>query len=134
MPELSALENVLLGSMIGATLWSWPARRREAKQHAIALLERVGLQDRLRHHPAQLSGGERQRVAIARSLINKPAVLLTDEPTGNLDAVTGSSILELFQQLHAEGQSIITVTHDQRVAEVATQVMTLKQGQVEAES
>ena len=132
MPELTALENVLLGGMIGASLLTWPAKRNAMRRKATALLERVGLKDRMAHRPAKLSGGERQRVAIARALINEPDVLLTDEPTGNLDAETGSSILELFQQLHDQGQTIVTVTHDQRVAEMATRVLTLTQGVVEA--
>lgn len=130
MPELSALENVLIGAMIGSSLLTWPSHRTKAREKAMQLLERVGLKDRLKHRPSRLSGGERQRVAIARSLINEPKMLLTDEPTGNLDAVTGGSILELFEQLHDEGQSIITVTHDQRVADLATRVMTLARGQV----
>lgn len=131
MPELNALENVLLGAMIGANLFTWPARRRKVRQRAVELLERVGLADRMKHRPSKLSGGERQRVAIARAMINEPDLLLTDEPTGNLDAVTGQSILDLFKGLHDQGQTIITVTHDARVAAMATRELTLTRGVIE---
>ncbi len=104
------------------------------KQRAEKLLDRVGLAGRMKHRPSKLSGGERQRVAIARALINQPDVLLADEPTGNLDADTGSSILELFHELHREGQTMVLVTHDQKVAEAADRVVTLVQGRLSPES
>ncbi|MEM7577353.1 MAG: ABC transporter ATP-binding protein [Planctomycetota bacterium] len=124
LPELSALENVRLASMIGS-------RKDDSKARAASLLERVGLGDRLSHKPAKLSGGERQRVAIARALMNKPAVLLADEPTGNLDADTGASVLEVFSELHASGQTMVLVTHDTKVAARADRVVTLVRGRLE---
>lgn len=133
MPELTALENVLIGAMIGQSLWRWPMSRKRITDHAAALLEQVGLAERMKHRPAKLSGGERQRVAIARALVNEPRVLLADEPTGNLDAVTGGAILELFHALHEGGQTVVMVTHDQRVADAATRVVTLQRGQLLSE-
>ena len=130
LPELTALENVLLGSMLGSSVFSWPGKRKAARQTAIEMLERVGLQDRLTHRPAKLSGGERQRVAIARALVNRPSVLLADEPTGNLDADTAGSIMELFRGLHKDGQTIVMVTHDQAVAGAGDRVVTLVKGKL----
>ena len=132
LPELTALENVVAAAMIRRGIWSWPSHRREARRRAEALLERVGLADRARHRPAKLSGGERQRVAIARALMNEPDVLLADEPTGNLDADTGASVLEMFTDLHAGGQAMVLVTHDERVAEAATRAIRLTRGRLEA--
>src|SRR5438105_14086587 len=100
LPRLSALKNVELPLLYSSA--SWWARRRMAKQ----ALRTVGLGDRMRHRPNQLSGGQKQRVAIARALINKPAILLADEPTGNLDSVTTDEILSLFNDLHRAGQPI----------------------------
>ena len=130
LPELSALENVLCAAMIRRSIVGWLGHRAEARARATALLERVGLAERLSHKPAKLSGGERQRVAIARALMNAPDVLLADEPTGNLDADTGQSVLEMFQQLHADGQAMVLVTHDQRVADGSTRVLTLERGRI----
>lgn len=137
LPELSAWENVRLASMIGPGKklkdQGTKAGKRETKERAVELLERVGLKDRLTHKPAKLSGGERQRVAIARALMNRPAVLLADEPTGNLDADTGASVLELFGQLHAGGQTMVLVTHDEKVAGRADRVVTLRGGRLVTE-
>ncbi len=97
---------------------------------ATALLQRVGLGERLRHRPSKLSGGERQRVAVARALMNEPAVLLADEPTGNLDAETGGRLLEVFHELHRQGQTIVMVTHDAEIAAAADRRLKLHHGQV----
>lgn len=131
LPELSALENVLVSAMIGTSMFTWPGHKKHLRERAASLLDRMGLGDRLRHKPAKLSGGERQRVAIARALMNEPDVLLADEPTGNLDADTSASIIELFRKLHAEGQTLVMVTHDQSVADVADRTLTLTRGQLE---
>lgn len=129
LPELNAVENVLIGGLIAEDRRT----KNEVKQQAEALLIRVGLKDRLKHRPNKLSGGERQRVAIARALINQPDVLLADEPTGNLDAETGVSILELFHELHREGQTMVLVTHDDKVARAADRVVTLVGGRLARE-
>ena len=133
--ELSALQNVLLAARVATPTGRWLGVRREAKARATSLLESVGLGHRLHHRPAKLSGGERQRVAVARALVNEPAVLLADEPTGNLDAKTGRSVLDLFLGLHAGGQTLVLVTHDDKVAEAAERVVVLEDGRlVEAEA
>jgi len=132
LPELTALENVLVAAMISRGVGRWVAERSDVRDRAVALLGRVGLGERLKHRPNKLSGGERQRVAIARALINNPAVLLADEPTGNLDADTGRSIIELFQGLHADGQTIVMVTHDDNVAAAADRQVTLTRGVIDA--
>ena len=133
LPELTALENVTIAAMLGRSVLAWPSVRKDVKERAAALLDRVGLGDRLKHRPAKLSGGERQRVAIARALINEPDVLLADEPTGNLDADTGRAILDLFRGLHAEGQTMVFVTHDDKVAAAADRVVTLVGGTLATE-
>ena len=130
LPELTAIENVLVGAMIGRSLLGWPGASRDVRRRADALMERLGLAGRRDHRPAKLSGGERQRVAIARALINEPPVLLADEPTGNLDAATGRDLLDVFTHLHAEGQTIVMVTHDARVAEAAERQVILEDGKV----
>ncbi len=131
VPELNVLENVLLPAMIRAPIWKALVRARPRKAEAMELLEAFGLSARLKHRPAQLSGGERQRVAIARALINQPALLLADEPTGNLDAKTGRTILDVMIGLHRnQGQSILLVTHDPHVAELADRVVMLDDGKV----
>lgn len=130
LPELSALENVLISAMIGWGIFKWTGQKKALRQRATELLQRVGLGQRLSHKPSKLSGGERQRVAIARALINTPALLLADEPTGNLDVDTGQQILEIFQSLRTEGQTIIMVTHDPRVAALADHRLLLDHGKV----
>jgi putative ABC transport system ATP-binding protein len=122
LPRLSALENVELPLLY--------AGRREAKQQARAALEMVNLSDRMKHEPNQLSGGQRQRVAVARALVTDPAILLADEPTGNLDSKTGIEILALFKRLNAEGRTIIVVTHDMEVARHCQRQIHLKDGQI----
>ena len=125
LPRTSALENVALPLSYTADHLSDSEARRRAKE----MLSRVGLQDRLDHEPSQLSGGQQQRVAIARALINRPAVLLADEPTGNLDSHTSEEVLRLFQQLNKEyGLTIILVTHDTSVARHARRVVHIHDG------
>ena len=130
LPELSAEQNVLLGAMVGKGMFAWLSERNDKRQRARKLLETMGLGERLTHKPNKLSGGERQRVAIARALINQPQILLADEPTGNLDAETGSQILDVLQTFHDQGQTIVMVTHDANVATRADRQLTLKKGQL----
>ena len=131
LPELSVLENVLLPAMVCAPWYKACIRARPGKRRALELLEQLGLKDRLRHRPSQLSGGERQRVAIARALINEPALVLADEPTGNLDPKTGQTILDVLRGLHkGSGQSILLVTHDVNIAAQADRVVTLRDGKI----
>ncbi len=131
LPELTALENVLTGAMIRSSILGWPAHRGGARRRAAALLERVGLGERMKHRPNKLSGGERQRVAIARALVNEPDVLLADEPTGNLDAETGKQIMALIAELHQQGQTIVMVTHDREIAASADRRLWLREGAME---
>jgi len=128
LPELNVFENVLITAMIGYSPLAWLGLRRDAKKRAREVIDKVGLSHRLKHRPAKLSGGERQRVAIARALINKPDILLADEPTGNLDAETGRQVLDLFHKFHEAGQTIVMVTHDQKVADQAQRKLLLDAG------
>ncbi|GMV26439.1 MAG: lipoprotein-releasing system ATP-binding protein LolD [Phycisphaerae bacterium] len=131
LPELTVLQNVVIGAMAGIGPVKYLASRGQLTRRAEELLERVGLGQRLRHRPAELSGGERQRVAIARGLINGPALLLADEPTGNLDRRTGGSILDLLHEIRREtGQAMLVVTHDQETAARADRVISLVDGKV----
>ncbi|HUW18737.1 MAG TPA: ABC transporter ATP-binding protein [Sedimentisphaerales bacterium] len=122
--QLTALKNVEMPLIYSRN--GWFSRRRRAAE----ALRRVGLADRIKHKPNQLSGGERQRVAIARALVCNPSILLADEPTGNLDTKTSESILELFDQLHREGQTIVMVTHEEHVARHAARIIRLQDGRV----
>jgi putative ABC transport system ATP-binding protein len=120
----TALENVelpLLFAGLGA---------KERRQRAAAMLERVNLADRMDHKPTELSGGQMQRVAIARALVNRPAMVLADEPTGNLDSASGKAIVEIFEELHASGQTIVMITHDAGVAKLASRVVKISDGQI----
>jgi len=130
LDELSVMENVFLPAMAGCSVIGWLMFRKKAKKHAKELLEKLGLSDRAEHKPFQLSGGERQRVAIARALMNEPKVLLADEPTGNLDTETGNGILEVFEGLNTAGQTIVMVTHDERIAHRAGRIVTLTDGKI----
>jgi len=123
----SAAHNVELPLIYNGT----PAIQR--KQQAKTALEKVGLGDRLEHKPNELSGGQRQRVAIARALVNNPAILLADEPTGNLDSKTGAEIMEIFDRLHQQGNTIILVTHEAEIAHHAHRIIHLKDGKIEFE-
>jgi len=125
LPELDALENVCLPARMARVQAS------QAEKRGRELLTRVGLQDRIEHKPYELSGGEQQRVAIARSLINEPALILADEPTGNLDSHTGEEIIDLLVSIRAEKQTtLIMATHDSKVAGRAPKVLELVDGQV----
>ncbi len=130
LDELTVLENAMAPAMASVSTVGWPALKPKTKERAHGLLERFGLKDRLKHKPYELSGGERQRVAIARALMNEPPLLLADEPTGNLDSQTGHGILEAFKELNAEGQTIIMVTHDERIAAQAGRTIQLTDGEV----
>src|SRR3954465_2625686 len=124
LARTSALQNVEL-PLIYAKIPR--AQRRELAEEALTA---VGLKDRMNHQPSELSGGQRQRVAIARALVNKPSLLLADEPTGNLDSQTGREILDLFRDLHARGNSIIMVTHEDDVAREAKRVIHIRDGRI----
>ncbi|MFC6952306.1 ABC transporter ATP-binding protein [Halorubellus litoreus] len=125
MPRLTAVENVALPLVFRGV------SKDERHERAASILERVGLGDRLEHAPNELSGGQRQRVAIARALVNDPALLLADEPTGNLDSETGANILDLFDELKAEGNTLVMVTHERDVAERADRIIHLLDGKIE---
>jgi putative ABC transport system ATP-binding protein len=122
MDELTAVENVELPGLLAGQ----PPR--DARRRAAELLDRVGLADRARHLPSALSGGQRQRVAIARALSNEPAVVLADEPTGNLDSEATLDVLRLFENLHAAGQTLVIVTHDARIAATADRLISMRDG------
>ena len=122
LPTLSAAENVALPALL--------AGKPRGSVPVDSLLERVGLAHRKNHRPGQLSGGEMQRVAIARALASGPKLLLADEPTGNLDAKTGESILKLFSELHGDGLTLIVVTHNADIAVVAQRIVTLQDGKI----
>lgn len=122
IPTLSALENVMLPMKLAGT------GRKQARDKAALLLEKVDMKDRMGHIPSQLSGGQKQRVAIARALANDPAVILADEPTGNLDSSNGEIIMNLFQSLNSDGHTILMVTHNTELADRAGRVIAMKDG------
>jgi putative ABC transport system ATP-binding protein len=125
LPHLNILKNVELPLMYAGY------RPRKRKKMALEVLESVGLSDRIRHKPSELSGGQRQRVAIARAIVNNPAIILADEPTGNLDSQSGGDILEIFHTLHAQGHTVVMVTHDSHVAKKADRIITIKDGYID---
>ncbi|HSF03567.1 MAG TPA: ABC transporter ATP-binding protein [Solirubrobacterales bacterium] len=124
LPYATALENVELPLLFAGA----PAKER--RERAAGMLDKVGLGDRLEHKPTELSGGQMQRVAIARALVNTPAILLADEPTGNLDSAAGKAIVSLFAELHAAGQTIVLITHDAGIAKLASRVVQVRDGQI----
>jgi len=124
LTRTSALENVALPLIYNNTDES------KIREKAKEALKMVGLADRLNHHPNQLSGGQQQRVAIARALVTNPAIILADEPTGNLDSKSGVEILKIFDKLHKQGKTVVVVTHDQNIAVRAQRIIHLKDGQI----
>jgi putative ABC transport system ATP-binding protein len=124
LPYATALENVELPLLFGGV----PTKERRVR--AVAMLEKVDLADRMDHRPTELSGGQMQRVAIARALVNRPAIVLADEPTGNLDSASGHGIVGLFRELHEAGQTIVMITHDMALAKLASRIVQIRDGQI----
>lgn len=131
LPELNVEENVMLPMMVDSSIWNWWTRRGRSRQRARDVLEQVSLSPQAHQRPATLSGGERQRAAIARALVQRPKLLLADEPTGNLDSRAGKAILDVLTTLNAAGQTIVMVTHDTAVAELSQRRLVLRDGQLQ---
>ena len=127
LPKLSALQNVELPMMYAGV------KKRERRERAMAALKRVGLEERCHHKPNEMSGGQRQRVAIARSLVNEPAVILADEPTGNLDSKSSVEIMGIFQKLNNEGTTVVMVTHEPDIAQYTKRIITFRDGEITAD-
>jgi putative ABC transport system ATP-binding protein len=128
IPRLSVLENVMTPLMYRGMA------PRERRERALNVLERVGMTERTRHMPSQLSGGQQQRVAVARALVGGAGVLLADEPTGNLDTRTGLQIMAMFEQLHADGKTVLLVTHDLEIARHAARTIIIRDGRIRADT
>lgn len=128
LPRTTALDNVALPMVYAG------ASKKERVDRASEVLTDVGLTDRMDHKPNQLSGGQRQRVAVGRALVNKPSIILADEPTGNLDSKTGTEIMALFDQIHAAGNTVIMVTHEEDIAAHAKRVIRLRDGMIESDT
>lgn len=124
LPRLSALDNVILPMIYGNVF------KKERKQRAIEVLKSVGLEDRIYHMPTEMSGGQKQRVAIARALVNDPAIIMADEPTGNLDSKSTREVMEIFSRLYEMGKTVILVTHELDVADYATRHVVLSDGRI----
>tara|TARA_Y100000780_G_scaffold212342_1_gene212505 strand:- start:25 stop:711 length:687 start_codon:yes stop_codon:yes gene_type:complete len=128
LPRTTALDNVALPMVYAG------ASKKQREERAAEVLTDVGLADRMDHKPNQLSGGQRQRVAVGRALVNKPSIILADEPTGNLDSKTGTEIMALFDEIHASGNTVILVTHEEDIAEHAKRVIRLRDGLIESDT
>jgi|TARA_Y100000748_G_scaffold31623_1_gene23331 putative ABC transport system ATP-binding protein len=128
LPRSSALENVMLPLKYAG------CSENEAIKRSKKVLEKVGLQDRVKHSPSELSGGQQQRVAIARALVNKPSILFADEPTGNLDSKTGNEVMNLFKDLNNQGQTIIIITHEDNIASQSNRIITIMDGLIESDT
>jgi putative ABC transport system ATP-binding protein len=128
LPRMSALENVALPLVYAGV------NKKDRLERAEEVLVQVGLKDRMKHKPNELSGGQRQRVAIARGLVNRPSILLADEPTGNLDTKTSVEIMDLFRDIHAKGNTIVLVTHEEDIAMNAKRIVRLRDGLIESDS
>lgn len=127
LPKLNAIQNVEM-PLIYAGI-----KMHERRERAIHALDRVGLKDRMHHKPSELSGGQRQRVAVARALVSKPGILLADEPTGALDSKTGQDIMQLFEELHRDGNTIILITHEHEIADYAHRTIFIKDGSIHSD-
>ena len=128
LPRLTAAENVALPLVYNGT------SKKKRNEQALEMLERDGLADRSHHKPNELSGGQGQRVAIARALVNNPAIILADEPTGNLDSKTSTEIMEIFEKIHNEGNTLIVVTHEEDIARHAHRIIRLRDGMIESDT
>tara|TARA_B100001778_G_scaffold333135_1_gene341003 strand:+ start:238 stop:915 length:678 start_codon:yes stop_codon:yes gene_type:complete len=128
LPRSTALENVMLPLKYAG------CSENEAIKRSKKVLEKVGLQDRVKHSPSELSGGQQQRVAIARALVNKPSILFADEPTGNLDSKTGNEVMNLFKDLNNQGQTIIIITHEDNIASQSNRIITIMDGLIESDT
>ncbi|HOK51254.1 MAG: ABC transporter ATP-binding protein [Bacteroidales bacterium] len=128
LPRFNVLENVMLPLVYAGY------EKKERLQRALEVIKSVGLEERINHKPNELSGGQRQRVAIARALINNPSIILADEPTGNLDSKTSNEIMQLFDEIHQRGNTIILVTHEEDIAQHAQRIIRLRDGMIESDT